>query len=82
VYRSTQYASVANLAETGDRTVVDLRLGLVTDTWEIAGFVTNLFDDDTALNVSPFVNVQTFARNFIVAVPDPRQYGIRVRYTF
>jgi iron complex outermembrane receptor protein len=82
VYRSTQYASVANLAETGDRTVVDLRLGLVTDSWEIAGFVTNLFDDDTALNVSPFVNVQTFARNFIVAVPDPRQYGIRIRYTF
>jgi iron complex outermembrane receptor protein len=82
VYRSTQYSSVANLAETGDRTVVDLRLGLVTDSWEIAGFVTNLFDDDTALNVSPFVNVQTFARNFIVAVPDPRQYGIRIRYTF
>jgi iron complex outermembrane receptor protein len=82
VYRSSQYASVANLAETGDRTVVDLRLGLVTDNWEIAGFVTNLFDDDTALNLSPFVNVQTFARNFIVGVPDPRQYGVRVRYTF
>lgn len=82
VFRSTQYASVANLAETGDRTVVDLRLGVVTDAWEIAGFVTNLFDDDTALNVSPFVNAQTFGRNFIVAVPDPRQYGVRIRYTF
>jgi iron complex outermembrane receptor protein len=82
VYRSSQYATVANLAETGDRTVVDLRLGLVGDAWEIAGFVTNLFDDDTPLNVSPFVNAQTFIRNFIVAVPDPRQYGVRVRYTF
>ncbi|HPF25338.1 MAG TPA: TonB-dependent receptor [Steroidobacteraceae bacterium] len=82
VMRSSQYASVANLAETGDRTVADLRLGIVTDTWEIAGFVTNLFDDDTAINVSPFVNVQTFGRNFIVAVPDPRQWGVRVRYSF
>lgn len=82
VYRSKQYASVANLARTGDRMLVDLRLGLVTDSWEIAGFVTNLFDDDTALNLSPFVNAQTFARNFIVAVPDPRQYGVRVRYSF
>lgn len=82
VYRSTQFASIANLAETGDRTVVDLRLGIVSDQWEIAGFVTNLFDDDTAVNVSPFVNAQTFARLFIVAVPDPRQYGVRVRYSF
>jgi len=81
-YRSSQYASVANLAETGDRFVADLRLGLATDAWEIAGFVTNLFDDDTAVNVSPFVNVQTFGRNFIVAVPDPRQWGVRVRYNF
>jgi len=82
IYRSTQYATVANLAETGDRTVVDLRLGLLSDAWEISGFVTNLFDDDTPTNVSPFVNAQTFIRNFIVAVPDPRQYGVRVRYSF
>jgi iron complex outermembrane receptor protein len=82
VFRSTQYASVANLAETGDRTVIDLQLGAVSDNWEIAGFVTNLFDDDTAVTVSPFVNAQTFIRNFIVAVPDPRQWGVRVRYTF
>jgi iron complex outermembrane recepter protein len=81
-YRSSQYASVANLAETGDRTVVDLRLGAVADAWEIAGYVSNLFDDDTAVNASPFVNAQTFVRNFIVAVPDPRQWGVRVRYTF
>jgi len=81
-YRSTQYASVANLAETGDRTVADLWLGAVSDNWEIAGYVTNLFDDDTAANVSPFVNAQTFVRLFIVAVPDPRQYGVRVRYKF
>ncbi len=82
VYRSSQFASIANLAETGDRTLVDLRLGVVADGWEIAGFVTNLFDDGTPTNISPFVNVQTFARLFIVGVPDPRQYGVRVRYTF
>lgn len=81
-YRSTQYASVANLAETGSRTVVDLRLGVSSDQWELTGVITNLFDDDTALSVSPFVNPQTFRRNFIVAVPEERLWGLRARYKF
>ncbi len=81
-YRSTQYATNANLAETGDRTLVDLRLGLRSERWELTGAVTNLFDDDTADNVTPFLNPQTFARAFIVAVPDPRQWSVRLRYTF
>lgn len=81
-YRSKQYASVANLASTGDRTVADLRVGLSSERWELVGYVTNLFSDDTAENVSPFLNPQTARRNFIVAVPDPRLWGVRVRYGF
>jgi len=81
-YQSTQYATVANLAETGSRTVVDLRLGVSSDHWELTGIITNLFDDDTALSISPFVNPQTFARNFIVAVPEERLLGVRARYKF
>lgn len=81
-YQSTQYASVANLAETGSRTVVDLRLGVSSEHWEITGIITNLFDDDTALSISPFVNPQTFRRNFIVAVPEERLWGLRARYKF
>lgn len=81
-FRGTQYATIANLAETGDRTLVDLRLGLNSQTWQFTAFVTNLFDDDTAESISPFLNPQTGARNFIVSVPDPRQWGLRVRYSF
>ncbi|MCP5466179.1 MAG: TonB-dependent receptor [Steroidobacteraceae bacterium] len=81
-YRTSQYASIANLAETGDRTLVDLRFGLNSPSWQITAFVTNLFDDDTPDNISPFLNPQTGARNFIVSVPDPRQWGLRVRYSF
>lgn len=81
-YRSTQYASLANLAETGDRTVADLRIGLSSPSWQLTAFVTNLFDDDTVEGLSPFLNPQTGARNFIVSVPDPRQWGLRVRYSF
>lgn len=81
-YRSTQYATVAELAETGARTVVDLRAGVSGGAWDASIFVTNLFGDDTPLSVSPFVNPQTFARTFIVFAPPPRMWGARVRYNF
>lgn len=81
-YRSTQYATIAELAETGARTAVDLRLGVIGEAWEATVFVNNLFNDDTALSVTPFVNAQTFARNFIVHVPPQRLWGLRLRYNF
>lgn len=81
-YRSTQYATIAELAETGARTVVDLRAGVSSDAWDVTASVTNLFDDDTALSITPFVNPQTFARNFIVYAPPERLWSLRVRYTF
>ncbi|MFN2287318.1 MAG: hypothetical protein ABR578_03195, partial [Chromatocurvus sp.] len=69
-------------AETGDRTVVDLRVGVTTSHWEVTAAITNLFDDDTPLSVTPFVNPQTFARNFIVYVPPQRLWNLRARYRF
>ncbi|MFN2288778.1 MAG: TonB-dependent receptor [Chromatocurvus sp.] len=81
-YRSTQYATIGELAETGDRTVVDLRVGVTTRHWDVTAAITNLFDDDTPLSVSPFVNPQTFARNFIVYVPPQRLWNLRARYRF
>lgn len=81
-YRSTQYATIGELAETGDRTVVDLRAGVNTAGWELSAAITNLFDDDTPLSVTPFVNPQTFARNFIVYVPPQRLWSLRARYNF
>lgn len=81
-FDSTQYATTANLTETGDRFVSNLRVGLEDDDWSIQGYVKNLFDSDTAVNVQPFVNAQTFARVFLVTVPDARQAGLRIRRNF
>lgn len=81
-YRSTLYAVNSRLAETGSRTLVDLRAGLRSEHWDVTAAVTNLFSDDTPNSIAPFLNPQTLRRVFIVGVPDPRLWGLRVRYSF
>lgn len=81
-YNSTLYASVANLAETGSKTIVDMYVGLGSEKVEFTIFANNLFDNKTPSNVAPFVNPTTFARTFIVQAPRPQQFGARVKFTF
>jgi iron complex outermembrane recepter protein len=81
-FDSTQYATTANLAETGNRFVSNLRIGVEDENWSIQGYVKNLFDSKTATNVQPFVSAQTARRVFLVTVPDPLQAGIRLRRNF
>lgn len=81
-FDSTQYATTANLTETGNRFVTNLRVGVEDEDWSIQGYVKNLFDSETATNVQPFVNAQTTRRVFLVTVPDPAQGGIRIRRNF
>ncbi|WP_446830125.1 TonB-dependent receptor [Candidatus Foliamicus sp.] len=81
-YDSTQYATTANLAETGSRFFANLRAGLDNEAWSIQGYVTNLLDNDNPVSIQPFVNAQNFRRQFLVTVVDPLQAGIRVRRNF
>ncbi|MEM9879919.1 MAG: TonB-dependent receptor [Pseudomonadota bacterium] len=81
-YRSTLFASTANLAETGAQTLVDLFAGIESEKFGFNIFVRNLFDNDTAANVAPFVDPSTFARTFIVQAQRPRQIGGRVTFNF
>jgi iron complex outermembrane receptor protein len=81
-FDSTQYATTANLAETGNRFVSNVRIGVEDEKWSIQGYVKNLFDSKTATNVQPFVNAQNARRVFLVTVPDPVQAGIRLRRNF
>lgn len=81
-YNSTLYASTANLAETGARAIVDLFVGVASDTLKFEVFVNNVLDDKTPNNVAPFVNPTTFARTMIVQAPRPRQLGARVSVNF
>lgn len=81
-YNSTLYASVANLAETGGKTIVDMFVGIGNEAVEFTLFANNLFDNKTPSNVAPFVNPTTFARTFIVQAPRPQQFGARVKFGF
>jgi iron complex outermembrane receptor protein len=81
-FEATQFASIANLAETGDRAFFDLLLGIENDNWSIQGYVNNLFDSRDAVSITPFVSAVNFARQFVVTVPDPRQVGVRAQFNF
>ncbi len=91
IYRSTKYAQIHNFAETGDQTLVNLRLGLENDAWSLTAWVKNLFDDDTALGVTRYVDFQfpdfggignPFNRGFLVALPEQRRIGLTASYRF
>lgn len=81
-YNSTLYASSANLAETGDRGITDIFVGVASDALKFDIFVRNVLDDKTASNVAPFVDPTTFRRTMIVQAPRPRQFGARVSINF
>lgn len=76
-YRSTTYATEANLAETGAKTTVDAQLGYSNDRIRASLYVNNLFDDDTVDSARAYVNPTNYARSFIVQVAAPRQVGVR-----
>lgn len=77
-YRSTTYATEANLAETGSKTTVDMQLGFRRGGIRAALYVNNLFDDKTITGARAYVNPTNYARSFIVQLPPPRQIGLRV----
>ncbi len=81
-FESTQYATVANLAETGDRFFTNLLVGFDDERWSIQGYVNNLFDSGDATSITPFVSTVDFSRQFAVNLPNPRQLGVRVRLNF
>ncbi len=81
-YRSTTYATEANLAETGARAIADAQIGLRNDHVRAAVYVNNLFDNDRIESARAFINPTTFARSFIVQLPAPRQIGVRFSVNF
>ncbi len=83
LYESTEYALEANQFETGNRNIVNLRLGVETEVYRVEVYVTNLFDDDTYLFVTPNSDLDAGGANaFVVGLPDKRAYGLRVTVDF
>ncbi len=96
-YESKKWAQVHNLARTGDRTKVNVRLGLEHEDWTLGIFVDNAFDDDTPLNIMRYrdfsngffgpgvrtgIGASPIWRGFSVTPQPGRRYGLSFEYRF
>ena len=82
LYESTKYATEANVYETGDRNMVNLRFGVEAEGYRVEAYVTNLFDDDTYYYVSINTDLDNFGRAFVAGLPQKRAFGVRGTYRF
>lgn len=100
-YESSRYAQVHNLAYTGDSYLLNLKLGVQSDHWQVALFVDNALQDETPMvitrsftfdrllvlpdavlsAVGPNTRLTQF-RDFRVAAPRKREYGLTATYRF
>jgi iron complex outermembrane receptor protein len=83
-YRSKQYATVANVDNVGSRALLDLKLGIQHANYTLLFLVNNVFNNDRADNADAFVNPRSlpFERTFLVQLPAPRNYGVRLQAKF
>jgi iron complex outermembrane recepter protein len=83
-WRSEKFDQVGNFASTGDRDVVDLRLGAERDGARATFFVRNLFDNRDPLGVIRYVDfgVTGSPRGYQVGFPRGRQVGVTLETKF
>lgn len=55
-YESSKFAQVHNLAETGDRTYTGLRVGFEGESWDVALWGRNIFDDTTPIDILRYID--------------------------
>lgn len=81
-YESSRYAQEHNLIETGDRHLVGLRVGVDADAWKLTLWAKNLLDDDTAVDIQRYFDLQSgFLQSYPQAGDEPpsnspRGFGI------
>ncbi len=61
--------------------IMDLKLGLVSDTWTLEGFVSNVFDERATLYDNPLFFDFFFGRSR-VNTNRPREFGLRFSYNW
>jgi len=97
-YESSRFAQEHNLIETGDQSFVGLHLGVEMGHWEAALRVSNLFDDETPVDIIRYFDrrfgtlpsfpqqgpsrASSSPRGFAVALPRGRQIRTTFRYRF
>ncbi len=92
-WQDKRWAEPENLVELDSYALVDVRLGLVSDKWEVIAYVDNLLDDDTFKTggSGPDFGDQVTdlgftaglgTTHYFASMPDPRVFGIRAGYRF
>ncbi|MEE4212830.1 MAG: TonB-dependent receptor [Parvularcula sp.] len=78
-YTSSSFAQVSNLAETGDATEVDARIGVENENFRIQLYVNNLTDEDAVQQIIRYADADAnFRRSFIGGLRPGRRFGMVV----
>ncbi len=75
-HESSKFAQVHNLAETGDTTLVNARIGFESDRYSLRLWGRNLTDEDSAANVTRYLDAGTYYRAFIAAPRRGTTFGV------
>lgn len=87
-YETKKYAQVHNLAHTGDRTKVNIKLGIFGEKTSLEFYGKNIFDDDTPISVFRYVDFISPSgpngrwRGFGVSPQPGAHYGVTFRRRF
>ncbi len=91
-YRSQRFVDETNIKLLDEYWLVDTRIGLIAEAWEVVFFVDNLFDDDTVKTGVDFGSqVDTLRQahwppapgdGLIANLPKPRLYGVRAAFRY
>ena len=88
IYRSSFYAQLHNLAETGDSTKVNFSAGVRKDNLSLRFWVKNAFNDDTPRGILRYVDFSAAPVNgqspraFAITPPEKRQFGVTLSGKF
>ena len=90
VYETSRKADPTNLGEMDDRTLLNVRLGLESETLRLTLYMTNLLDDDTPTAISDFVNFMpgsnfangSYANIWTMNPNRGRNWGLEMSYHF
>lgn len=88
IYRSSFFAQIHNLAETGNSTKVNFAAGIKSGNITIRAWVKNAFQDDTPRGILRYVDFSAPQANgqrqraFAVTPPERRQFGLTVSGSF
>jgi outer membrane receptor protein involved in Fe transport len=78
-FTGSSYTWAHNLAENGDATRANLRIGFENDRYRITLWMNNVTDDDTVAAIRRFSDMSNFQTAFWGGLPMPREAGLTFR---